>query len=67
MFTGHRLEGCLEGVPFGVYVSLISSCKCLKYVCCVSKSASKVCGRCLGSICKVYEGGLKNGLKNEDE
>ena len=33
----------------------------------MSKSACEVCGRCLGSICKVYEGGLKNDLKNEDD
>ena len=48
-------------------MSLISYCKCLRDVLCVSKSACKVCGRCLGSICKVYEGGLKNDLKNEDD
>ena len=48
-------------------MSLISYCKCLKDVLCVSKSACKVCGRCLGSICKVYEGGLINDLKNEDD
>ena len=45
----------------------ISSCQCLKDICCVSKCACKVCGRCLGSICKVYEGGLINDLKNEDD
>ena len=33
----------------------------------MSKSACEVCGRCLGSICKVYEGGLKNYLKNDDD
>ena len=48
-------------------MSLISYCKCQKDVCCVSTNAYKVCGRCLGSIMKVYEGCLKNDLKNEDD
>ena len=33
----------------------------------MSKSACKVCGRCLESICKVDGGCLDNDLKNEDD